>query len=218
MIPRRFVVEYPQRCLRLLEATEPFARQEKLVGSFALLVASALFTIPYERLNVKHPLSASTSSTELYDALRIVQRKKFLEADFWNGMRPGDWRFSRIMTTPEVTSDWKDEKGMHPMHNDADNTIGRRDADAVLRVIRNALAHGNVVYLDKDGLETVGATVQYLAFLSRYEETPEQRAKSETYRIVATSEEVFLTFVKCWATWLDSFPPDMRLMFEDAAE
>ncbi|MGC2223361.1 MAG: hypothetical protein WA624_13875 [Methylocella sp.] len=218
MIPQRFVVEYPQRCLKLLEAMEPFARQEQLVGSFSLLVASALFTIPYERLKAKHPLAAGGADSDLYDALRAVEGKKFLEADFWNGIQAHDWRFSRIMTSPETTRDWKDEKGMHPMGADAGNTIDERKTDAVLRVIRNALAHGNVIYLDKDGFETVGATVQYLAFLSRYEETEEQRKQSETYRLVATTEEGFLAFVKCWASWLNGFPPDVRLVFSNAAE
>ena len=85
-------------------------------------------------------------------------------------------------------------------------------------MVRNALAHGNVIYLDKDGFETIGATVQYLAFLSRYEETAEQREHSETYRLVATTEESFLAFVKCWANWLNALPPDVRLVFSDAAE
>ena len=123
MIPQRFVIEYPERCLKLLEATEPFARQEKLVGSFSLLVASALFTIPYERLKAKHPLAAGDTDTRLYDALRAVERKKFLEADFWKGIQAHDWRFSRIMTSPENTLDWKDEKDLHPMSADAENTI-----------------------------------------------------------------------------------------------
>jgi hypothetical protein len=197
---------------------EPFARKEQLVGSFSLLVASALFTIPYERLKAKHPLAGGSSDTGLYDALRTVEGKKFLEADFWNGIQAHDWRFSRIMTSPEITLDWKDGNGIHPMRADAENTIGQRKTDAVLRVIRNALAHGNVIYLDKDGFETVGATVQYLAFLSRYEETVEQREHSETYRLVTTTEEGFLTFVKCWANWLNGFPPDVRLIFSNAAE
>ena len=58
MIPARFVVEYPQRCLDLIEALEPTARQRELVGSFSLLVAAAVFVIPYERMgSQKHPLN-----------------------------------------------------------------------------------------------------------------------------------------------------------------
>jgi hypothetical protein len=212
MIPQRFVVEYPQRCLKLLEVMEPFARDKQLVGSFSLLVASALFTIPYERLKAKHPLSGRTSGLDA--ALRSIEGERFLMADFWDGTQTHDWRFSRIVNSPEITLDWRDEKGIHPMNMDADNTIAERKTNVVLRVIRNALAHGNVIYLDENGFETVGATVQYLAFLSRYEETREQRKGSETYRLVATTEEDFLSFVKCWAHWLSGFAPDERLVFE----
>jgi hypothetical protein len=73
------------------------------------------------------------------------------------------------------------------------------------------LAHGNVVYLDENGFETRGAQVQYLAFLSRYEETQKQRERAKTYRLVVTTEEGFLHFVKAWAAWLAQFPADRRL-------
>ena len=32
-------------------------RKDKLLGSFSLLVAAAMFTIPYERLKARHPLA-----------------------------------------------------------------------------------------------------------------------------------------------------------------
>lgn len=57
MIPQRFATEYPERCGQLLEMLEPQAREADLVGSFALLIASAAFTIPFGRIvEVDHPL------------------------------------------------------------------------------------------------------------------------------------------------------------------
>jgi hypothetical protein len=109
------------------------------------------------------------------------------------------------MNDVEVVDDWKDEKGIRPFCKVASNMMPTRTAGEVLRVLRNALAHGNIVYLDKDGLETRGSRMVYMAFLSRYEETPEQRQNSETYRLVATEEESFLSLVKCWAEWISSF-------------
>ncbi len=53
MIPARFVVEYPQRCLDLIESLEPTARSRELLGSFSLLVAAAVFVIPYERMEIE---------------------------------------------------------------------------------------------------------------------------------------------------------------------
>lgn len=57
------------------------------------------------------------------------------------------------------------------MSREALNKVADCKAGKVLRVVRNALAHGNVVYLNVDGLEVRGTEVQFLAFLTRYEET-----------------------------------------------
>ena len=59
--------------------------------------------------------------------------------------------------------------------------------------------------------------MRYLAFLSRYEETKEQMALSKTYRLVVVGEEDFLQFIKTWASWLESFPQDDRLVFASEA-
>lgn len=217
MIPARFVVEYPERCRQLLEALEPIARQRELLGSFSLLVAAAMFTIPYERLKARHPLARQDREQPLYEALRRVERQNFLEAEFWQERRPEGWRLGRIMTRPGSTENWKDEDGVHPMRPDARNTIARRTANDVLRVIRNALAHGNIIYLDESGVERRGARLSHLAFLSRYEETEEQKAVRETYRLVTVTEDAFIEFVKSWASWLESLPPDNQLVFGSEA-
>jgi len=76
MIPARFVVEYPQRCLDLIEALEPTARQRELVGSFSLLVAAAVFVIPYERMgSQRHPLHKAARDVDLFRALKTLRKK-----------------------------------------------------------------------------------------------------------------------------------------------
>ena len=93
----------------------------------------------------------------------------------------------------------------------AKNSLPDRKADKVLRVIRNALAHGNVVYLNEKGFEQRGTRLQFLGFLSRYEEGEEQRKKAETHRLVTATEDEFLGFVKLWAKWVSQFRDDYRL-------
>src|SRR5450759_4278424 len=145
MIPVRFAVEYPERSLRLLEELEPSARKHELVGSFSILVASSTILIPYERMQSRHPMHRKERDSDLSRALRSLDKKElFSSARFWKGSSPGDWRFSRILTEPNDTRDWRDEDRRHPMAIDAKNTIAARKAGEVLRVIRNALAHGNI--------------------------------------------------------------------------
>jgi hypothetical protein len=99
MIPARFVVEYPHRCLDLIEALEPTARERELVGSFSLLVAAAVFVIPYERMrSQRHPLHKPTRDVDLFRALKSLRKQPFITARFWNGSRPNTWRFSRVMS------------------------------------------------------------------------------------------------------------------------
>jgi hypothetical protein len=212
MIPRRFVVEYPERCLRLLEMLEPQARKEELIGSFSLLVASAAFLIPYERMKSAHPMRKE-GDDDLTKALRSLDRKhKFLSAPFWPSADHGAWRFSRIMKNANDTRNWRDQKGFHPMAEKAENSIAERMAGEVLRVIRNALAHGNVVYLNADGHEEEDTKVEYLGFLSRYEESGDEKKIAETYRLVATTEDAFLEFVKAWAMWISKFDRNFNLV------
>ncbi len=210
-IPTRFVVEYPQRCLDLIRALEPTARRRDLVGSFSLLVAAAVFVIPYERMGSKSPLHDPDRDIDLFTGLKSLEKVPFIEAPFWAGKPPDAWRFSRIMANANDAAGWMDEGGHHPMEARAKNSLPGRKAGEVLRVIRNALAHGNVVYLNEKGFEQRGTKLQFLGFLSRYEETEEQKAQAQTYRLVTATEDEFLRFVKLWAKWVSQFRDDDRL-------
>lgn len=200
MIPNRFATEYPERCLQLLEAFKPIAAKQELSSSFSVMLASSILLVPWERANNKHPLKQEHGGS-LQLALKALEKKRWLTADFWEGIDPGDWRFSRIMGDPNKTSQWKDENGKRSFSVVANTIQGRKVRD-VFRILRNALAHGNIIYLDKDGFETNGAQVQHLAFLSRYEEDEKEREAGETYRLLTVRENDFLPFVQAWANWV----------------
>lgn len=197
MIPDRFVTEFPARCLTLLETFEADAGRHDLVGSFAIMAAAAMLTVPLERLRTQHPLHGANQNLAL--GLKQISAQKWVEVGAWADASPARWRFARIMGDPNEVGGWRDERDVRSMTDEA-NTIARRRADEVLRVLRNALAHGNIVYLNEDGHEVAGDRVEWLGFLSRYEEDSEQRAAAETYRLVAARETDFLAFVKAWAT------------------
>jgi hypothetical protein len=123
-------VEYPERCLLLLDKVEVEARKQNLIGSLVLLVASAAFMIPFERMKGNHPMRRS-GDDELVKALRGLDRSAFLTAPFWACADPGSWKFSRIMDHANDTWGWVDEDGNHPMADRAKNSIEKRKADAV---------------------------------------------------------------------------------------
>lgn len=200
MIPQRFATEYPERCLQLLEAFEPIAQDRDLFGTFSVMLASSILLVPWERASNRHPLKQEYGGG-LQAALKALEKQKWLKADFWAGNGLGEWRFSRIMADPNNAYEWKDNVG-NPSFSAEANTIHKRCVGEVFRVLRNALAHGNIVYLDAKGSETEGARVQHIAFLSRFEESEEQRAAAETYRLVTVREADFLPFVRTWAHWV----------------
>jgi hypothetical protein len=205
MIPERFVTEYPARCGQLLEMLEGPARRADLLGSFALLVASAAFTIPFGRIVERtHPLGRPEE--ELFAAVDGLKKKSFVTAPFWAGTTPAFFRYARIETDAEKSSGWQDAHGNHPLQSTEE-----KDANTVLRTIRHALAHGNIVYLDRDGYETIGNRLAFIAFLSKHE-------SSKGFRVVIFDEETFLAFLKAWTGWLQTFPPERQLALGDAAE
>lgn len=210
-VPDRFAIEYPRRALDLIGMLEPSARESNLLGSFGLLAASAVLTIPFERMRTSHFLHDQAHDADLVKNLKALERAEFLKAPFWReAPDSGSWRQSRIVSTVDKIHEWVDPDGRDPRSTNA-NTIQSRKASEVLRVLRNALAHGNVIYLDKNGQEIAGNQMVYMAFLSRYEESPEQRKEGETYRVVITTEEAFLHFVKCWAEWIGGLALDPRV-------
>jgi len=206
-VPSRFAIEYPKRALELIRLLETQARRRDLMGSFGLLAAAAVLTIPYERMKASHFLHDEREDHDLAVQIRKLEKVKFMSAPFWRDEAPGEWRQSRIMESVNQVDDWRDDQGRPSLSDDA-NTIKERKAAEVIRVLRNALAHENIIYLDKDGREIANNRAVYLAFLSRYEETRERQELATTYRVVVTSEDGFLRFVKAWARWVSSFPLD----------
>jgi hypothetical protein len=209
-IPSRFAIEYPQRALKLIRMLESNARRHDLLGSFGLLAASSILTIPYERMQSRHFLHKQNADFDLVGALKQLRKTPFLSAPFWGGIEPGNWWQSRIISPVQSVDGWRDEHDVHPLAGGAVNRLAdqKRTGDEVIRVLRNALAHGNIIYLDKEFRENSGQQMAYMAFLSRYEDNEEQRANSETYRLVVTGEENFLNFVKCWAYWIGNLADD----------
>lgn len=200
-IPTRFSTEYPARCLELIGILEAYARDRRLVGSFSLLAAASVLTVPFERARDEHFLHHNKDNA-LTEAIHSLRKTSFADAPFWSGAGPADWYQGHIVANCNEPDRWTDRDGKWPFDPIATNVIGKKSASEVLRAIRNALAHGNIVYLNKDGREQEGTQLHFLALLSRYEETPEQKEASETYRLIVTTEDEFLRFVKCWARWI----------------
>ncbi len=148
-VPTRFAIEYPQRVSELIDNFEGLARERDLLGSFGLLVASAVLTIPYERMKHGHFLYR-VEDADLGAAFKSLEKGRFLEAEFWRGTNPGIWREYRITGDQiDEPEHWKEiDTGLHPFEPEANDRIGGHSPENVIRLIRNALSHGNIIYLE----------------------------------------------------------------------
>jgi len=204
MIPERFVTEYPERYGQLFDMLERPARDADLLGSFELLLSSAASKVPFGRMIEKgHPLGRTDDW--LFNAIESLKKEQFVDAPFWNGAKPRFFRHATIVTGAEDSIGWRNEWGEHPLET------AETDANISLRTIRNALAHGNIVYLVKNGYEAAGNRLVYLGFLSKHE-------SGKGYRIATFDEETFLAFLKAWIRRLQTFPPERKLKFAEVAE
>lgn len=157
--------------------------------------------MPYERMKAGHFLHTAQDA-DLAAALKQLQKTAFLSAPFWQSAPAGGWRQSRIVGDVAIAGAWTDTKGLHPFSDAAENSIGRRSTDDVIRVIRNALSHGNVVYLNKDGFDVPGDQMCFLGFLSEYENEIAEQGAVPNYRLVTAPESEFFRFANDWACWI----------------
>jgi hypothetical protein len=135
---RRYQADFRSSILRgrCSLSTRSMPRPAIKTSSALLVFSPALLTIPYERMKASHFLHDRERTPGLADEIRRLQKVEFLSAPFWKGKVPGEWRQSRIMASVENVNAWKDEKGRRSVTAEA-NTINRRSADDVIRVLRN---------------------------------------------------------------------------------
>ena len=117
---------------------------------------------------------------ELFAAVEGLKGDAFHRSGLLERRKAFFFRYAMILTDPE-------ELKLAGLTSGASTRLNRQrttDANVVLRTIRNALAHGNVVYLNSEGFETAGNRLVYLAFLC-------ENRGSKGYRAAIFTEESF---------------------------
>jgi hypothetical protein len=156
----------------------------------------------------KHPIGKP--ERHLFQAIEGLEKRPFLDAPFLDRTKHMFFRYAEISTKqPEHAASWRNAAGVHPIKSSE-----VADGKTVLKAVRNALAHGNIIYLDESGEEKPGKRLHYIAFLS------ERRHRNciVGYRVVIFDEESFLGLLKSWIAWLQTFPPETTLSFSEAAD
>jgi hypothetical protein len=210
--PVHYSTEVPARCQALIEMlvdkveshSDPDGRWGgPLKTTFLLAMATPMLVLPLERVFKpviwgKPGIADEVSLDPALDA-RIAEvfspGKSFHRAPFYE---PQTWTFIPEYTEFEVARDWPEDCLRQLGSPDAAAAAGRADASQILIAVRNALSHGGITYLDRDGGHTRSAT-NMLGFASLVRQRDPTRL-----RLLRATVTGFEAFLRLWAEWLSA--------------
>ncbi|MFC1491805.1 hypothetical protein ACFLQ0_04375 [Nitrospinota bacterium] len=201
-----FIKDFPGRCRDVLNFNYDRMKWSDREVTLLLLAASGGFVIPYERLREppkgkpSHPAGGRSKfekSTKDLDEL-LSNKCKFLNSALWeNG--PGSWKFLKKVPSELI------EKPLEDWGLEEARLVSKeKTAKSILKIIRNALAHGNVYVNGVD-------IIQELLFLNQ----PFEDARF--YELLLVAPDDFQFFLEKWFEFLSTTTkevPSLKMIFE----
>jgi hypothetical protein len=209
--PAHYSLEIVARCRNLIAELEPIVRaglkSDKKEGgplttTFLLAMATPMIGLPIERIFKAQEGNLVADDSELNPDLsnevrRVLDGKLKLEkAPFSKDI---DWRLLRNVK-PFNIAVWESAEHFAALsNNDARVAANSTPADFMLRHLRNALAHGGIVYFDGDGRMN-DTKAEMLGFVSAKKDY--DTGEITGLHISRMSEADFLRFLLAWADWI----------------
>jgi len=213
MIPEHYSRDIAQRCQSLVRDLRPvvqrgLANDDRFGGplstTFLLALATPMVVLPFERIFKPANPGAKYAADDRYLDPVLAREvdevlgpgRPFGAAPF---ATPGQWTYVAGYRPFNVAKLWP---------RDLLETLGTREAceaaiaapaARVLGDLRNALAHGGIVYLDASGRQT-GGDAAMLAFAGTKLDWRTRRLIE--LNILRISETEFFKFLMAWADWL----------------
>jgi len=226
--PQHYGIELPQRCLALINGLWDEAAQTRdsdqldlgpLTSTFLLSMSMPILNLPVERIerqigqgngegyaDDRHINEAATKAFQM-----TIQRQTLNEAPFY---KHGAWRFLQYhgeamniaRKLPEgIASDLNKDEAV--------TNAGAMPASQWISIVRNALAHGGIAYLDERGRSSYDQPIKMYAFVSgKYDSGPcpnlsSQACRGERGPLIALNflriaETDYRTFLELWVSWL----------------
>jgi hypothetical protein len=213
--PRHFSLELPQRCLQLIEELWPCAETIRpefkpelgaLTTTFLISMSMPIINLPVERIerykdakdqgyaDDRH-LNAGMARA-IADVLGGHKFKKapFFISDAWSfATRDAESLFNIADLIPD---DLAIELGTER----AIDRAAQMPTSQWCSVLRNALAHGGIAYLDDAGASSFNKPVKMYAFISgKFDDDEDTLIGLNILRI---SESNYRAFLKKWVRWL----------------
>lgn len=211
MRPEHYSRDIAQRCGSLVRHLLPLVQKGltddakyggPLDTTFLLAMATPMVVIPIERIYTpaEYPGQVGDDrklNPELSEEVISVlgDDRKFADAPF--GV-PG-WSYLPAYSPIFNVSDGCPPDLLKALAAEEAFTRAKNTPTSViLRVLRNALAHGGIAYLDKNGMSAEGAAAMY-AFVSTQKN---ERRKVIGLNVLRVSQADFYSFLTAWTDWL----------------
>jgi hypothetical protein len=217
--PGNYSLELPRRCIALLRELHPLVKKVRqpdrpdlgpLTTTFILSMSMPIISVPIERIAVAR---GSEYERFVSDPIEDAALKAIDEALGGGeiGKAPffadGDWQFVRLKRRtlniaeglpPEVLKELGDP--------DAQSEARKMPGCQWYATLRNALAHGGIMYLDEFGRTSYGGPVSMYAFVSgRYDSDSCERPKPlNGVNILRIRQQAYLNFLERWVQWLSA--------------
>jgi hypothetical protein len=223
-VPYHTSRDIPGRCLWLIERLLPEARMVRapdepelgpLDTTFLFAMSTLIITLPIERLE-RHrrreergeqgymddrPLDPSAARE--IDAVLGNDDTTFRDAPFYV---PHAWRFASINYEPHHNLALRLPEKLKVMlsEDDASRAADEMSARAWVNCIRNALAHGGILYLDADGRQSRGRPTEMMGLASALYPRGNLRVPPEKIIALRTSREGYRATLQKWVSWVQS--------------
>jgi hypothetical protein len=206
--PTHYALELADRCQSLITQLWPKVSEGlsddgrfsgPLTTTFLLGMATPMLLLPLERMDSGSPYRVANDEVlapKIAAAFRAELHKRIKDSLFANF----DWRYTDNVDAFNI-SDGFDADLCQELRDDAARIAAReKSLECILRIMRNGLAHGGIVYLDGDGWQSNGSA-EMLAFV-RSHGPNRRRGLEKRYSVVRLAEDDLRSFLANWCEWL----------------
>lgn len=223
-VPYHTSRDVPGRCLWLIDRLLPHvqtiaAPHDSELGpldtTFLFAMSTLIFSLPIERLE-RHrrkeelgkegylddrPLDPS-SAREI-DAVLGSDGTNFDASPFYIS---GAWRFASIKYSAglNLAREFPEELAEGLSADDAIGAANHLSARAWINCLRNALAHGGIIYLDGDGRQARGKPTQMMGFVSAIYPNGNLRLPPERLIALRTTRADYRATLERWVCWVQA--------------
>jgi hypothetical protein len=213
--PLHYSLELPQRCLQLIDELLPYAQKSfqpnrpslgPLTTTFLISMSMPIINLPIERIerhragNGAYASDVQINPNVTAAILKTIGALELRNAPFF---QQGAWAFAKVPQSALFNiSDGLPDAVANLLASDGSATgASKMPTSQWSSVLRNAMSHGGIAYLDEAGKTSYDTPVKMYVFISgKYDD--DDPPNLTALQLLRISEGNYLTFVRSWVAWL----------------